>query len=185
MSVPRRFFCSFLFFLLGVDSVHDGHGVNPSCGAPDGGDGCDKNDQHDGAQSTDREIPGDAPLGGDHGFIQVLMQGQTCRAAGYASADGVGGGFRGDHEHHLSAAHADGPQGAVLADARGDAHGDAVDDVKHGDQCNHGEKTVDEEGHGPVGAFGLRVACPLVGEGDPRSRQIAEGFHIAVGGIVP
>ena len=115
------------------------------------------------------------------------MKGKTDEAAAKYAGYGIDGGFRTDHSDELTDLDTHGPHGAVLLDAGGDAHGDAVDNVKGGDHSDDGQKTIDEEGEGVKGSCGLPVAESLVRERQLIAQgilaELPDGIDIRVGGI--
>lgn len=150
----------------------------PANSEDDGGE----HDCEDGRKLLQRQCPADAPDLGEQAGVEQIMAAKPERCAEDAAENGVSRSFARDHARKLLIRKPEGAEHAVLTRTRADAHGDAVDHIKHGNKSDHGKKSVDEKRKAIIRAAGAGVRKSIVDESHRCSCLRADGVHICVAG---
>lgn len=106
------------------------------------GGGGGEHHQDDQPQGPEGNLIGRSPACRDQILVQKIVKGKSKNAANGTAGEGVCAGLRRKHSGKLPTAHADGSHGSILPHPCRSAHGNAVDNMKAGNQHNHHEKAV-------------------------------------------
>ena len=132
----------FHMVLLGMYHLRNRHPPNLPPRPENGSSRGRKHHQKNQPQGSKGYFPGCPPACRHQILVQQAVKGKTQNASQDTTGAGVGAGLRRKHPGELSAAHTNGPHGSVLTHPCRGAHGNAVYNVKAGNQHDHSEKAI-------------------------------------------